>query len=312
MATCGSLRHIFENTIVPENNHSSSSTSTSSLIDSLSPWNHIKTIKPHPDHSFTEIFGELHFKETHPNPTSSSLSSFFPPPSLSSSSSVPAAFPIDLVNSGSSVIDKQQDEKSYSSNDGYSRAPYHRKSESFSSLNSDSLQLCTEGLGSESLGDVEDLLMEVQNTKSHDDEKVLVRRHSSDCYCRKMRVNEKTMFPPPIPYIGQAGKPSVSFQSYRQDGRFVLKEVRIPTHECLQASREDGRLRLSIVQPGNDEEEEEEEEEDDEDDDDIAADDDDIVVEGDDGGEGEMDDIERIEDGVEEETQIRDGVKGGR
>uniref|UniRef100_A0A803LD08 FAF domain-containing protein n=1 Tax=Chenopodium quinoa TaxID=63459 RepID=A0A803LD08_CHEQI len=215
MAACKSLRHIFENTIVPEN--SSSPSSASSLIDSLSPWNHIKALKPPLDHSFTEIFGELHFKENHSNPTSS----FFPP---LRSTSVASAFPIDLV-SEKSDIDKQQDEKSggaltsFPTNDGYSR-PYHRKSDSFSSLNSDSLQLCTEGLGSESLGDVEDLTLEVQNTNS----KLHARRHSSDSYCRKIKVNGATMFPPPIAYIGQAGKPSVSFQSYRENGRFVLKE----------------------------------------------------------------------------------------
>uniref|UniRef100_A0A803MW33 Uncharacterized protein n=1 Tax=Chenopodium quinoa TaxID=63459 RepID=A0A803MW33_CHEQI len=214
MAACKSLRHIFENTIVPENN--SSPSSASSLIDSLSSWNHIKTLKPPLDHSFTEIFGELHFKENHSNPTSS----FFPPPPTSTS--VASAFPIDLV-SQKSDIDKQQDEKSggaltsFPTNDGYSR-PYHRKSDSFSSLNSDSLQLCTEGLGSESLGDVEDLTLEVQNTNP----KLHVRRHSSDSYCRKIKVNGATMFPPPIAYIGQAGKPSVSFQSYRENGRYQI------------------------------------------------------------------------------------------
>ncbi|KAK4785596.1 hypothetical protein SAY86_002285 [Trapa natans] len=56
-------------------------------------------------------------------------------------------------------------------------------------------------------------------------------------------------YPPPIPSISMSGKPWVCFKSYRHDGRFVLKEIRIPTKELLQASREDGRLRLHFIQP---------------------------------------------------------------
>ncbi|XP_015935876.1 uncharacterized protein LOC127744228 [Arachis duranensis] len=58
MAACGSLQHIFENKLLPEN---------PTLIESLS-WNQIKPVVVNPlehqQHSFTEIFGELHFKET--------------------------------------------------------------------------------------------------------------------------------------------------------------------------------------------------------------------------------------------------------
>lgn len=53
----------------------------------------------------------------------------------------------------------------------------------------------------------------------------------------------------------------------RRDGRFLLKEVTIERPEVLRASRQNGRLRLHLVEPGfegmRDEEEviEEEEEE---------------------------------------------------
>lgn len=139
---------------------------------------------------------------------------------------------------------------------------------------------------------MEDLKIEVHDTESHNHmgEKVHVRRHSTDSYCRKIRSNGKTMFPPPIPYIGQTGKPSVSYQSYRQNGRFVLKEVRTPTQECLKASREDGRLRLSFVQPDEDDEEEGN------------------VVEDKDDGEKEEGEGEMRKDEEEEEDR-RDGVK---
>lgn len=277
MAACKSLRHIFESTI-PENK-------SPSLLDSLSSLNHIRTFKPPLDHhSFTEIFGELHFRENHSNPTgaaaSSSSLSFLQPPTIPGSS-----IPIDSVSqipNHDKQNQKSGDENTLFStnNDGYS-LPYHRRSES---LNSDSLQLCTEGLGSESLGDVEDLKIEEQNTGNRMEEKTVhVRRQSSDSYLRKKRSNGKTMFPPPISYIGQAGKPSVSFQSYRKNGRFVLKEVRIPTQECLRACREDGRLRLSIVQPNNDDEDEDEDENDGDDD---AEDDCDYAENDDDGDDG--------------------------
>ncbi|XP_057535362.1 protein FANTASTIC FOUR 3-like [Amaranthus tricolor] len=267
MAACGSLRHIFENTI-PEKNSSSSS-----LIDSLLK-KPIKPLKTPIDHSLTEIFGELHFKENNTTAQTecepvqpASVSAFFTPPLTASSGST--ALPIESIYENGN----QEEEKSEgiisalftnTNNDGYSKT-YHRRSES--------LQFCTEGLGSESLYDGDDLMTEKDSSLMNDrEEKVHVRRHSGDSYSysRNIRGGEKAMFPPPISYIGQTGKPSVSFQSYRQNGRFVLKEVRIPTQECLQAKREDGRLRLSFVQTededededkGDDEEKDEEERE---------------------------------------------------
>lgn len=298
MAACGSLRHIFDNPITE--NNSSSSSSSASLIDSLTSWKQIKPLNPPLDHSLTEIFGELHFKENH-HPTPAPTSSFFTPPLSSSSSS--SLFSSLLVPHSPDNVKGYKNENSggikgsiSDNNDGYLK-PYHRKSDSFSFLNSDSLQLCTEGLGSESLGDVEDLKSDNINYKSssnnmgEEKERVHVRRNAGDTYsyCRSKRAYGKAMFPPPISYLGQSGKPAVSFQSYREDGRFVLKEVRIPTQECLQASREDGRLRLSFVQSNDDDEDDEN------------------------GGEeeqGELGCFGKIEEneGVEDETETRDDV----
>lgn len=118
-------------------------------------------------------------------------------------------------------------------------------------MNSESLQLCTEGLGFESLDNLEDLDMDFQSRVR---EKVMCQRKG----CLKKEENEKGKenakdqrgFPPPISSIGvsKAGKPWVCFEPYREDGRFILKEVRVPTQECFHACREDGRLRLSFVQ----------------------------------------------------------------
>lgn len=268
MAACGSLQHIFDNPI-PEN--------PSSLIESLSSsWKQIKISVP-VDHSFTEIFGELHFKEN-PNPTSSSSSSL--------------AFPIDSILQGNNG-GHQDNKKGLVSpfSNGYP-GKYHQRSGSFSSMNSESLQLCTEGLGFESLDNIEDLKIEFHKNNNNNNnmrERVYVRGHSN-YQCRKGMSNGRT-FPPPISCIGRTGKPWVCFQSYREDGRFVLKEIRVPTQEILHACREDGRLRLCFIQPS-----------DQDDDDDVIEEDDD----GEEGGEGTID-----EDEDEEEGEAQEGVEEG-
>ncbi|KAL0370193.1 UNVERIFIED_CONTAM: hypothetical protein Sangu_0337400 [Sesamum angustifolium] len=64
-------------------------------------------------------------------------------------------------------------------------------------------------------------------------------------------------FPPPISCIGQCRKPWVCLKSFREDGRFILKEIRIPTQELLHACRENGRLKLQFIQPDDEASEEE-------------------------------------------------------
>ncbi|XP_052193352.1 protein FANTASTIC FOUR 3-like [Diospyros lotus] len=199
MAACESFQTIFEKPL-PEN---------PTLLQSLSSWKQIKSTKPIPDSSFTELFGELHFRE----------------------------YPESQSSSGNS----------------------------FSSMNSESLQLCTEGLGSESSDDVENLKTDWQ---SQEQRTSITKPENLSTELRRTRTGGAE-FPPPISCIGKSGKPWVCFKSYRQDGRFLLKEIRIPTQDCLQARREDGRLKLQFLQPEDeipeeeeDENEEEEEEED--------------------------------------------------
>ncbi|XP_039122084.1 protein FANTASTIC FOUR 4-like, partial [Dioscorea cayenensis subsp. rotundata] len=103
-------------------------------------------------------------------------------------------------------------------------------------FSTDSLQLCTEGLGSESF----DCWMMVEK-----EGKMMDRQ--SRCYLEvKARSNGKR-FLSPISTLGKSGKPWMYFKSYRNDGRFVLREMRIPTQELFHASREDGRLKLQLV-----------------------------------------------------------------
>ncbi|XP_028756807.1 uncharacterized protein LOC114716040 [Neltuma alba] len=315
MASGTSLHRIFENPL-PEN---------PTLMQSLS-LNQIRTIRPTDDSSFTELFGELHFKES-PQPSSSSP--FLPTsPSLDLGSDINqtsvASTPEDLdfenplpqsptlleslsfnkIRSarpvdGSSITElfgelhfNESPTQSPSSSDPVSTSPStglqkpdhkdvlnskqstpeskhiirHKSSDSFSSFNSDSLHFCTEGLGFESSDDTEELKAGMDEccweTQS---EKVGIKKNNfapEDSYgeCRKSRIRGLE-FPPPISCIGSTGKPWVWFKSYRDKGRFVLKEIRIPTREFLYANREDGRLKLRFVLPDDEFLEEQNEEE---------------------------------------------------
>ncbi|KAH6793652.1 Rho GTPase activating protein with PAK-box/P21-Rho-binding domain-containing protein [Perilla frutescens var. hirtella] len=244
MAACGGLEHIFEKPL----------SETPTFLESLSPWKHIKSVKPiDDDSSFTEIFGELHFKERHVHPSPPS------PSSSSSSSSNPTSEADDAKEV--STVDQERE--------GYypcsQRKPYRNNNDSFSS---ESLSLCTEGLGFESFDDVEEMLAHdlcskewLQNQEQDGEKNDLARNSHSEKPETPSRTS-RGAFPPPISCIGRSGKPWVCFKSYREDGRFILREIRIPTQEFLHACRQDGRLKLHFVQSDDEVFEEEEEVED--------------------------------------------------
>lgn len=252
---------MFENPL-PEN-------PSTTLLESLSSWkNQIKPID-HNSNSFTEIFGELHFNENDNNSVITSSSS------SSSSSEKKNISPSSVVIKEDCNFTMNEDTKLYSDCGGR-----HRSSDSFSSMmNTESLQLCTEGLGFESSGEVEDLIN--NNNDDDDDHKVTDKKDVKKdlvgfekelmMMSRSASSSSSRIFPPPISCISKNGKPWVCFKSYRHDGRFVLKEIRIPTQEFLHACREDGRLKLHFVHPNIDDgvlDEEEDDENDEEYDDD--------------------------------------------
>ncbi|CAL0332141.1 unnamed protein product [Lupinus luteus] len=267
MAACGSLQHMFDD-LLPENQ---------ALLETLS-WNQIKTldIEQSPN-SFTEIFGEPHFNES-PLPSFSSLSE-----GTTSSSSIE----ININHNEdleSSPFTKQPPIINHRNR--------HKSSDSFSSLSSESLQLCTEGLGFESSEDLKSELSECWQTREIEKEGAKKRPTSEDKYCkRRSRVVSRGGFPPPISCIGR-----VFFRSYKTNGRFVLEEIRIPKHEFFRAYREDGRLKLQLVQ-SNDYEFLEEEDYDDDDDDGVVEDNVESVVE-------EEENDRCVTDHVNEETQV--------
>jgi hypothetical protein len=133
-----------------------------------------------------------------------------------------------------------------------------------SSFLSHHLDICTEGLGSESSGDIDlsDLTDDVSNDGVGADVghaalpcKWQHRDGGGDGEPGRVMRSARPAFPPPISLIGAGGKPWLYLRPQREDGRLVLREVRIPSRELLQARREDGRFQLQYAQPQPDDEE---------------------------------------------------------
>ncbi|KAK9126363.1 hypothetical protein Scep_015209 [Stephania cephalantha] len=269
MASCGGLQQIFEKRALPEK---------PTLIESLS-WNQIKSIND-PSPSFTdEIFGELHFKEIQHHP-----------PSSPSSTPTKTEKAESLMGGGSSSSSR-------------TTHAHHHQQQQQQQQQQQHLQLCTEGLGFESFDDVEEINGREDDRSSTSSSSTssttsIVNHNRSYKYrrqferSRSMNSNGSSSviktFPPPISCIGRSGKPWICFKSYRHDGRFVLKEVRIPTREFLHACREDGRLRLHLVQPDGQQQPPRDQQIDDDNDNDQDQDDDE-------GDEGEEVDDEKID-----------------
>ncbi|KAL8057845.1 hypothetical protein ABFX02_04G209800 [Erythranthe guttata] len=224
-AACGSFDHLFDKPL----------SESPTFLESLSPWKHIKKSIDNTPPSFTELFGELHFKDSHADDNNHNNNS---PTKISKISNGSKSLP--------SSIKKTKD---------------FRHSESFSSMNSESLSMCTEGLGFESFDEADGLCNDEAGRRNQ------VRRRMSilgikideNNYHRYSIIKGET--PPPLSCIGRsAGKPWLCFISYREGGRLIMKEVRIPTQEFLHACRENGRLKMQFIH--SDEEEEEEENQD--------------------------------------------------
>ncbi|KAK1410944.1 hypothetical protein QVD17_37487 [Tagetes erecta] len=123
-------------------------------------------------------------------------------------------------------------------------------------MNAESLSMCTEGLGVESFDGVEHLRDDQQHLIDDHHEEIdhTVEKQVavSEILCgelKRSRIKGKKELPPPISSIGLNGNPwSTCLESYRSNGRFILKEVRIPNQELLHACREDGRLKLQFIQ----------------------------------------------------------------
>ncbi|KAG1363571.1 protein FANTASTIC FOUR 3-like [Cocos nucifera] len=200
------------------------------LMESLS-WNQIRHVEP--STATFEMFGEIQFREKSPSckPLPTTLS-----------------FPLDhqSLQSYAKELDGKEGGDGKMANN-----PCNGDPNSNGPKNSETLQLCTEGLGFESFVDVKDLTIE--SGKHLNNQRKEENDNGRNGYMRSyshVRSGSKEKFPPPITTIGRGGgRPWIYLKSYRKEGRFVLKEIRIPTQQCLQATRENGRLVLQLLRP---------------------------------------------------------------
>lgn len=141
-----------------------------------------------------------------------------------------------------------------------------------SKLSERSLQLCTEGLGSESGSDCSyNWFTDSHSSESEsDDDNISLLQEKeqngeemdnlkfSDSVCRSeiceseviygaKNIRKPRSFPPPLPSLSSCSGPCVSMKSCRQDGRFMLKAVEVASHKYLQANRQGGRLQLHFI-----------------------------------------------------------------
>uniref|UniRef100_A0A0E0E2V7 FAF domain-containing protein n=1 Tax=Oryza meridionalis TaxID=40149 RepID=A0A0E0E2V7_9ORYZ len=252
----GALKRLFEKPL-PEN---------PTLLEALSAWNHTHRKKLVDPASFTEIFGELHFQEKPPVVDSLARAAARPSPSPP-----PPPPPrrtvswLDVTAADDNDNDKSKDDSSL---DALLKPPKPasgggatvKRSASFCLKSSTSLLLCTEGLGSESTVDADDMVkdgdgsgavvdsgMDVDDDASDVGAAAVARDNAFAAGGKENRPPPPPSFPPPIRSIGRGGKPIVCFRSVRAEGRFVLLEVVIPGKDLLRATREGGRLRLQFA-----------------------------------------------------------------
>ncbi|XP_057495911.1 protein FANTASTIC FOUR 3-like [Actinidia eriantha] len=99
------------------------------------------------------------------------------------------------------------------------------------------LMSCTESLGFES----SDERLTGDETNSRTVSKKRRRAEEED------KASKVKKFPPPLSSLSRNGKPTFFLRPVRRDGRLQLTEVKIDRLEVFRASREDGRLRLSLI-----------------------------------------------------------------
>ncbi|PAN41361.1 hypothetical protein PAHAL_8G037600 [Panicum hallii] len=240
MASDSGLRRLFEKPL-PEN---------PTLLEALSAWNrNTHPNKPIDPSSFTEIFGELHFQEKQPERA------------VLPQAPAPASW-LDIATAAEA--EKSKDDSSLDAllrpKPAASAVATVKRSASFClKKSSASLLLCTEGLGSESTVDADDMFKDGDAEAEAEAEAAALKGAETDgrdgdaagdaeaMKGEEEKERQPKTFPPPIRSIGRGGKPYVCFRSFREGGRFVLLEVVIPGKELLQATRDGGRLRLRFA-----------------------------------------------------------------
>ncbi|CAI9778902.1 unnamed protein product [Fraxinus pennsylvanica] len=131
----------------------------------------------------------------------------------------------------------------------------HRKS-SFQKLTVNSLDLCTENLGSEtgtecitdstSIFSFETFNLSCENSLPMDQRQLREHQQMKSSRYNKVKTCSHS-FPPPLTTM--SGSSSLQIRPHREDGRLIIKAVEAPFRRSyLQAERSHGRLRLSFFQ----------------------------------------------------------------
>lgn len=203
--------------------------------------------------SFPEIFGQLHIKANHGSSTSSSPFPISSPTSFSLISSTVTTDMYtphtgDFPNADKNEISIMQREKN-SGSGNYEGLHTGRTS----SMNSETLSTCLGVENSVNAADLSkgDFCKNDQWQKRKGFRRNTQRENPCDP-CIKSGCREG--FPPPISSIGSSGKPWVLYKSYKENGRFILKEIKVPTQEFMHARRENGCLKLTFIQSESDDE----------------------------------------------------------
>ncbi|XWS71395.1 hypothetical protein CRYUN_Cryun03dG0134600 [Craigia yunnanensis] len=170
----------------------------------------------------------------------------------------------DLFDIWSSIISqKAQEESSKSFPPPYIHPLVKR---SASSLCEKSLQICTEGLGSETgsdrlssyppseTGDMEEDKEEDQELQQQKQERLAQLSSFDGEEPRIVKFNYDVVkksphrsFPPPIPSLSHTDGASVRMKTHRDNGRLVLEAVSVPLQNNFLAQRQDGRLILTFA-----------------------------------------------------------------
>ncbi|KAE8734817.1 U-box domain-containing protein 23 [Hibiscus syriacus] len=217
------------------------------------------------------------------------LNGFYPLKTIASSEE----FPVPITNSSSeeeyednkdlekpcqfdiwsSIVSKKADDESLKSLPPPYVHPLVKRSGSC--LSEKSLEICTESLGSETgsdgfsssppseTGDVEEDrkeedqhgVLQQQKTACFDDEDDQPRYVKCNYDVIGKKSTQYGSFPPPIPSLSRKDGASVRMETHRDNGRFVLEAVSVPSKNNFLAQRQDGRLVLTLFNSINESEE---------------------------------------------------------
>lgn len=109
-------------------------------------------------------------------------------------------------------------------------------------LSEQSLEICTECIGSETGSD--GFCSEILSDVGQEEMKEL--NSVGDFHLPNSRKAMATPLPPPLSFISGDGA-SIYMRSHRKNGRLILEAVSVPSRNCFQAHRRDGRLLLSFM-----------------------------------------------------------------